>query len=355
MKKALAIAKTNLLEIKIDLKSHGIVFILPMVFMLIFGFLFSQTLENQTFRIATIKTDNVQYLETISILESIKLEDEELMFDLHEHKSEKEAKECVKAGDSDIAIVLGKELPFKIFINESSQKSAIARSVVKEILLPQEQQLFETESVITKKNISGFEMQSGGLIIYGILIIIPQIAGTLASLKDKKYIFRYNSSKVTSFDIIGGFTISSFVVGIIQTIFLFYVASWFGLTPSIYTLQALIFIIPTILFAIGTGLIIGTIAPKSSTAQDIGTIFSIILGFLSGSFIMGIEMVGFNIGEKFFSITTVVPTFYAYKGVTQLIVFNKPISSLITELLVISIVSLALFVIGAFTWKFKNK
>ncbi len=355
MRKALAIAKSNLLEIRRDFKSHGIVFILPMIFMLIFGFLFSQTYDNQTFNLSIIKSDDPAYNEIIRVLEEIEAEDGEEIFVMTERESSQEAKDAVQAGEADLGVVPGEDTMIKFYINEMSQRSAIARSLVTEIVSPQEKSLFETESIITQQNVSGFQLQSGGLIIYGILIMIPQIAGSIGALKDKHYIFRYNSSKATALDIIAGFALSSLVVGIVQALLLFYVASWFGLPLDLTTLQAFVFIIPVILFSIGAGLLIGTISPKASTGQDVGTILSIVLGFLSGSFLVGIDQIGFNIGERFFAITDIIPTFYAYTGITQLIIFEADITAVLFELSVISISALALFVVGAVMWRRSSK
>ncbi len=348
MRKIFTIAKVNLLDIFRDLKSNAITFVLPAIFVLIFGFLFSQTHEISTWRVGVVEDGE----EIVKVLEEIN--EEETLFTISTFKEKEKAMSDLKSRDIEV-LVEGEEFGgINMVVDESNQRSAIASTIVRDIFAPAQDEHITYESVIGRENISGFELMASGLIIYGILIIIPQVAGTIARLNEKRYLLRYASSKTTAFEILSGFTISHFVLAIIQTLLLLYFTTWFGLEINTYTLQAFIFIIPVIFFSIGIGLLLGSFFEKGEAGQNLGIMFSVVLGFLSGSFIIGIENIGMEIGERFVSITDFVPTFYAYRGMTDLIVFNSDFSQVVNNLIIISTFSIAIFILGVYFYNKKN-
>lgn len=349
MSKILAIAKTNLLDIFRDLRSNAITFVLPAIFVLIFGFLFSQTTEISIWNVGVIDDE-----EIAKTLETVNDEADEKIFEVEIFSEKDQAVAELK--ERNLQIILGREADQKILVisDKTNQRSTIAKSIVRDVFAPVQDDHIVYENVVGRENISGFELMASGLIIYGILIIIPHVAGAIARLEEKRYLLRYITSKATAFEILSGFTISHLVLGIIQTILLFYVTTWFGLKLDTYSLQAAIFLIPVIFFSIGIGLLIGSFFEKGEAGQNLGIMFSIILGFLSGSFIIGIENIGIEIGERFFSITSLIPTYYAYDGMTKLIVFNSSFDTVIDNLIVISLSAILVFFIGVYSYHRKN-
>ncbi|HEQ65224.1 MAG TPA: ABC transporter permease [bacterium] len=359
MSKIFAIVKGNLLDIFRDLKSNAVTFLLPAIFMLVFGFLFSKTHEISTWSVGLIESTSI-YEELSKQLELINDESEEPVFEIKKYDKREEAIDDIKTRDLDILITdveddtEGDSTKPKFYFDEGSQRSGIAVTVVKDILSPKEEANISYESVLGRDNLSGFELMVSGLIIYGILIIIPQVAGTISRINEKNYLLRYAVSKTTAFELITGFTISHLIVGAIQVFLLCYFATWFGLKLDTYTLQAFIFIIPVTFFSIGTGMLIGAFFDKGEGGQNIGIMLSVILGFLSGSFIVGIERIGFDIAGRFVAITDFIPTFYAYRGMTSLIVYNSDFSSVTGNLLVISSFSIIIYLIGILSYNKKN-
>jgi ABC-type multidrug transport system permease subunit len=354
MTKILAITQSNLLDIFRDFRSNAIVFVLPVVFIFIFGFLFSQVSSIETFKLG-ILTDvsNQEYNDFIKQIELLDNSDNNSLFVIQKFDTREKLQESLRNKQNEIGLIPGNDKPFLLITDQTNQRSQVAKTILTEITIDPNLLPFEFSNIIDTNEVSGFELQAAGLIVYGILIMIPQVAGMLAKLNNNNLIFRYALSNVKSYEILGGFTLSSLFIGIIQSILLFYVATWFGLKLNIYTLYAFVFIIPVILFAIGLGLLIGSFASNGESAQNTGTISSIILGFLSGSFIVGIERIGMSIGSIFISITDFVPTYYASSGITQLIIYNNKLDSVLFELIIISISSLLIFILGAII--FNNK
>jgi ABC-2 type transport system permease protein len=365
MRVILEIAKNNILDIFRDLKSNGIIFILPTVFIFIFGFLFSQINSLSTFTVAyvNIKDASAQYSDISQILADTEDPDGNNIFKVETFDDLDTAKLALKDRKVECVIDVnpdyfegGMESPYVIYQDQSSQQSSIIASVVKEVVTTnlQGQPLFITENLLSGDQISGFQLQAAGLIVYGILIMIPQVAGSLSQMQQKSYLFRYSTSRVSSFEILGGFTLSNLFVSVIQMMLLFYVTSWFGVALDMQIVYAFIFIIPLVLFSVGVGLLIGAFVSKVDTASNVGTILSVVLGFLSGSFIVGIEKIGTEIGGRFISIADVVPTFYATKGMTNLIIYQKNLAEVSTEFAVITAFSCLIFVIGVYTFHIRH-
>ncbi len=349
MMKIFTIAKVNLLDIFRDLRSNAITFVLPAIFILIFGFLFSQTHEISAWKIGVVKDENL-----VKTLEEVNEKSQEPLFNITTFTEKEEALDSLKARDVETVVEISETGQIIITIDETNQRSSIASTIVRDVFAPVQDEHISYKSVIGRENISGFELMAAGLIIYGILIIIPQVAGTIARLNEKRYLLRYATSKTTAFEILSGFTISHFLLGIIQTLLLLYITTWFGLEINSYTLQAFIFVIPVIFFSIGVGLLLGSFFEKGEAGQNLGTMFSVVLGFLSGSFIIGIENIGTEIGDRFVAITDFVPTFYAYRGMTDLIVFNSDFSQVVSNLIVISTSSIIIFILGIYFYNKKN-
>ena len=349
MKKILTIAKVNLLDIFRDLRSNAITFVLPAIFVLIFGFLFSQVHEISAWRVGIIENGNLE-----KTLQEVNEKADEPLFNITTFTEKEDALDNLRSRDVETVVEITQTGEIVITTDETNQRSSIASTIVRDVFSPVQDENITYESVTGREDISGFELMASGLIIYGILIIIPQVAGTIARLNEKRYLLRYATSKTTAFEILSGFTISHFVLGIIQTLLLLYITTWFGLEINTYTMQAFIFVIPVILFSIGIGLLLGSFFEKGEAGQNLGIMFSVVLGFLSGSFIIGIENIGMDIGDRFVAITDFVPTFYAYRGMTDLIVFNSEFSQVIDNLIVISVFSIIIFILGTYFYNKKN-
>lgn len=341
MSQIIAIAKINILDIFRDLRSNAIVFVLPVVFILIFGFIFSGTQDITSFKVGVVEENN----QIAGVLEQVKDKDDNNLFQLSSYPGSSELVTAIQNREVELGIVLLNNEQ-KIYFDEGNQRSVILRTLVADLLEPGPPSQFEFSGVTGREDISIFELQVAGLVIYGILIMIPQVAGQLAKLKEGRYVTRYALSRVSSFQILSGFTLSGLFVGTIQTLLLFLVSSWFGLKLDLQALQAYVFVIPVILFSIGIGLLLGAYASRSEAAQNTGTVLSIILGFLSGSFIVGIDRIGITIADRFVAITDFIPTFYATKGMSNLLVYQKSIDSVLTELLVVFLSAVLVFAAG---------
>lgn len=361
MKKIFAITIMKFKELVRNFKSSAIVFFLPIVFMGIFGIAFGSSATNITFKVGVIKDLNANELLTFTnVLKNLKTDNSKTkLFEIVEFKTEEEATSAIKESKISgiIKFINGK---LELVTNPTDQQSFILSNILTNIVLEENNvslgnfiNLSSVEIPNSKNNdFSIFQFQAAALIIYGILILIPQVAFDFVKINTKKDIFRYFTSKVSGLEIITGHFIYLMIVGFIQLFILYITSIIFGFKPVGDSILALLLIgLPTVSFAIGIGMLIGAFSKNSDAATNLGSVLSIILGFLSGSFINNVDQLfKINLGDLSFSISQLIPSYYASEALRKVMLFGNNINSIVPEFLIIILISGVIFILSAITF-----
>jgi ABC-type multidrug transport system permease subunit len=115
---------------------------------------------------------------------------------------------------------------------------------------------------------------------------------------------------------------------------------------------ALLVSIPTNLFVVGLGLVIASSFKNDNLAANIGTLASVILGFLSGAFLNFPDIKVFGS----ISLTSLIPSTYATEAFRKVLQFNKGLPDIIPELTVLTTSAIVLILIGSWAYnKFQLK
>lgn len=243
-----------------------------------------------------------------------------------------------------------------LILKESSQDSQLYAGIVKDLIysstLPNES-LAQTEVINENTNArSVFYFIAPGLIIYGLLILIPGIAESFSKITDKNYIFRFANSRAKSWHIIFGTVLYYLLISLIQLLILYFTAIAFGYNANGNILFAIPAALLTGLFVIGVGLLIGGFVKKSEAATNLGVIISIIFGFFSGSFIAGIgNVLKFDLFENTILLTDSLPSKWGTDAVKKILSNNLGLSDITKELLIIGISSLIIILIGIYIYQ----
>jgi ABC-type multidrug transport system permease subunit len=366
--KVLYIAISNLKDFIRDIRSNAIIFILPIVFIGIFGVIFSQDFSDIDFRVAVLEDQyekyesmegdlqgrepvklEVSYNQILNILEEQIDKDSDSSVEISKFEDRETAIESLKEKENHMLIELTDE-NIVLYRDSGNYASQALEAIVTEVVNPSDSAL-KKETIAVSDDFTQFELQASGLIVYGILILIAQSAGYLAFLTQSGRIFRYFVANVTSWEILGGFLISQTVIAAFQTIVLVLTSGFFAENFSNELLSVFLFTIPLNFFAIGVGLLIGAFAEKTTTAENTASLVSIILGFLSGSFIVGLENIKF-IGD--YSVVHFVPSFYATEGIRKMLLFGLGLEEVLTELAIITIAGTILFISGVIVYSRKR-
>lgn len=357
---ALQIAKKNIIEFFRDFKSSAIVVIMPIVMLAIFGFIFKGDASTITFSIGYVENANPEYQALVNIVKEMKNEDDRiLLFNVTAYEDFATANDSILKNKN--TLVMRWDDPQGITMTGDNRNpyfgaaSGIINNVATDFFQLEESIIkYEAVNAEAQEDFTAFDMLVPGLIVYGLLILIPHTAGLMTDIREKGYLLRYYLSKATSFDIILGYTLSLMALAIIQTILLFFVAQAFGFKPVGSFIDAAIIAIPANLFIVGVGLLIGSFVNGSNNAANIGTIVSVILGFMSGSFIVGIETVTKigEIGGRMISFNQIFASTFATQAMTQVLLYGKKLSEIGFELTALTISSVIVLAAGVY---FYNK
>lgn len=358
------IAVKNLKTIFRDLKSNGIVFLLPIVFIGVFALAFGRPQSQITFSLAVVKDSNYAGSLANKIVdflpENILNSEDKPLFKITEFSELTLAEEQIKNGRQTILLQAVDQEKIILKGDQTNPYFTAANAVLTD--LAAQFNGLNTDFVVSEsiqaelERFSGFDLLAPGLIIYGILILIPQIAANMAELKEKKTIFRYFTSQAKAKDIFLGYLISQTVLAVIQTAILFFAAVAFGFKPEGSIITALLITIPTNFFAVGVGLLIGGFTSKESSASNLGTMVSIVLGFFSGSFISGVQniLVLGEINGVALRVVDILPTFQATEALKSILLYGNGIESVLPQLGFILASGLIVLVIGVLVYKEKQ-
>jgi ABC-2 type transport system permease protein len=333
-------------------------FLLPVVFMAIFGIAFGQSDQNTTFNIGYVG-DNINYssqlIETLSEIDTTTDSDVSL-FDITEYENFESAEEAVLSEDILLFIDLSDDFQVKVYGDQQNPAFSPISAVISDVVSNfngVDTNFISTENILSEdaQGDTTFDILVPGLIIYGILILIPGIAQTFTEISERGYLFRFFTSQTKAIDIIAGFTIYYLAITILQVLLLFLSAQIMGFSANGSLLFAFVASIPAGLFSIGLGLIIGAFVDKTDAATNIGTIVSIILGFFSGSFIVGIEnALRFNIGDLNLNITDLFPSKHATDALQVILRQNGSLGDVTQELIYVLVPATLLFVVGVWLY-----
>jgi len=357
---ALQIAKKNIIEFFRDFKTSAIVVIMPLVMIAIFGFIFKGDTSTMQFNIAYVSDNAVAYESLVNTLKDLKNTDQRItLFEMHQYEDLDAARQSVINNENTLVFKWDEPIGITIIGDNRNPyfgaSSGIISRVAGEIFMIEES-IIKQESINAEiqSKVTAFDLLVPGLMVYGLLILIPHTAGLMTEIREKGYLLRFYLSKATSFDIIMGYTLSQMALAILQTVLLFYAAQAFGFKPIGSIFDAAIIAIPANLFIVGTGLLIGSFVNGSNNASNIGTIVSVILGFMSGSFIVGIETVTRigEIGGRMISFNQIFASTFATQALSKVLLYGEPLSAVGFELVALTISSLIVLVAGIY---FYNK
>ncbi|MEI7603634.1 MAG: ABC transporter permease [bacterium] len=358
MKITFAVFYFNLMNLLRNFKSAGIMFILPVVFMGVFAVAFGGNAGNINLKTGLYVQPEIgsQIPDIKEILKQVDDQSDSIKITTTVYQDINSLKDEIKKDKLNTGIILtssnNSNIPFSINIIgkennlEFQQNKGILNDVFYNAILPDSKVI---SSEVLNKNVSTsvFNILAPGLIIYGLLILIPGIAQSFTTITEKNYIFRFANSKAKSFHIIFGSILYYLLISVVQVLILYFTAVAFGYKATGNVFLAFIPALLTSLFVIGIGLLIGSYVKKSEASTNIGTIISIIFGFFSGSFINGIgSVMEFNLFNRVFQFNDFLPSKWGTTAIDKILTQNLTLSDITLELSILAISGLVIIAIG---------
>jgi ABC-2 type transport system permease protein len=353
---ALQIAKKNIVEFFRDYKSSAIVVLMPLVMIAIFGFIFKSDTSTMQFNVGYVSDNSAQFQTLVNLVKDLKNTDQRItLFVLTPYADAETARQSIVINKNTLVFKWDEPQGITLIGDNRNPYFGAASGIITKVagdFFQIKESIIKHESVNAdvKSKLTAFDLLVPGLMVYGLLILIPHTAGLMTEIREKGYLLRFYLSKTTSFDIILGYSLSQMALAILQTVLLFYAAQAFGFKPIGSLLDAALIAIPANLFIIGVGLLIGSFVRGTNNAANVGTIVSVILGFMSGSFIVGIETVTRigEIGGRMISFNQIFASTFATQALSQVLLYGKSLKDLGFELTALTISSVIVLAAGVY-------
>jgi ABC-2 type transport system permease protein len=300
----LALASRSLKETYRDPLALGFLLGFPLVFMLLFGSIFSGE-ETPNFAVGVVDEDNTmmsrafvdQALAKVPVLEVATYDDNAAVL------------KDLKFGELKAYIVIPEGFGQQVAQNWQGTKADITLNMTYD-----ESDLMISEQLVTIINdvtrafaqievpititaepihieteINYIDFIGPGIIVFGILIIIPTAARTMVSDKEKGMLSRLLTTPARPTDFILGYSVSLILIGAAQ-ILIIMLATWlFGLNMIGSPLLAYFVFLLTSICCIGIGMVVASLTKTENQAEPLCWLFAMPLAAISGCW-FSIEM-----------------------------------------------------------------
>jgi ABC-2 type transport system permease protein len=264
--------------------------------MLLFGLAFGGD-DTSTFTIGVIDNDHTQISQDFT---------EELakvpVFDLSHYDNITNALKDLKFGDLKAYIIIPpgfeqrvsqvqQDAETNITLNitydesdfmTSDQIISIVNAVTRSFARIEIPLTIDANPIHIETEITFIDFMGPGIIIFGLLILIPTSARMMVRDKEKGFLSRLLTTPTRPLDFISGYSLCLVAIGIVQII-LFIAAAW-GFGMDIVGNLGLVFFVYLLvaLCSIGIGMVVASLSKSENQAEPLSWLFSMPLAMLSG-------------------------------------------------------------------------
>ncbi len=366
MVKVLAVARKSLIELLREPMLLGMVLLTPLAFLLVYGFAY-QTPHLKTYRIlATINAEAgngaIEYLRTLSYPDGRPIFNIEIVSD----RAGIDPALRDRTAAVYLAIDPGKDgLPFSYTLRGDAlfadflSASSILESRLSGYLMDSTgthlpvQVVENSIPALSFRTRTDFSVYAPGLLVFAILLLIPQTALLLGREMRTRTIRRLQLSGVSSVEWLGGVGLSQLVMAVVQIILFLIGLILFGLDYSRALAPIFAASFLTALSAVGAGLVVGCFIQNDSQAVNLGASVTMLQVFVSGSFFpMPLQPLFHLFGHEI-AWNDAFPATHAMIALQQAVMYGADLSQIGFRLIAAAVLSAGFFLIGAllFQWK----
>lgn len=369
MKKALlpvfTFARIDVKRLFRDKVAIFFVFIFPLIFLVIFGGIFSGN-DDVSFRIALLNESKTpfasQFVKELNEIKVLKVDDEISTIEAAKEKMNRGQLEATIILPSDFGVLLeGKQSPggqARVLYDQSNEQAGrTLTSIMNDVFKGINQKLVPTETPFSAKaestatkgltqfdytfsGILGFTLLSLG--IFGPTTVFPR-------LKQKGVLRRYHTTTLKVWQYFTGNVISNGIIGMIAVAFMFIAALLIfdlNMRGNYFILSTVVILGTTMLF--GIGLSLGGWAKNENQAAPLAQLVTLPMMFLSGVFFPT-----FLMPEVLQNITKFIPLTPIIDSVRLIITENASYADLAPQFAVMAVWTVVIYFIAfkVFRWE----
>jgi ABC-2 type transport system permease protein len=369
--KTLSVARKSLIELLREPMLLGMVLFTPLAFLLVYGFAY-QTPHLKTYRIlATVDAEAgngaVEFLRTLSYPDGRPIFKIETVAD----RAGIEPALRDRTAAAFLAIDPGADgMPFSYTVRGDAlfadflSASSIIESRLSQYLLDAvgvslpvrvvEEPIPVLSFSATGSHIrTDFSVYAPGLLVFAILLLIPQTALLLGREMRTRTIRRLQLSGVSSIEYLGGIGIAQMAMAIVQIALFAIGLILFGLDYTRALVPIFLACFLTAVSAVGAGLVVGCFVQNDSQAVNLGASVTMLQVFVSGSFFPMPAPPLFQLFGHEIAWNDIFPATHAMTALQQAVTYGADLGQIGFRLAAAAVLSAVFFLLGALIYKWK--
>jgi ABC-2 type transport system permease protein len=193
---------------------------------------------------------------------------------------------------------------------------------------------------------SEFDLYAPGMIIFALLLIIPQTAMLVAREIRWNTLRRLRLTPMRAFDLLSGVGLAQIVVAVVMVVLIFLAALAFGFNNQGSLGLAIIVGLAVSFSAIGLGLLVACFVENDSQAINVGSTVTMIQVFLSGSFYQLPPQTVFTLASHQIDLFDIFPATHGFLALQQVLSYGVGLKEIAFRLGATLILSGLYFVAG---------
>lgn len=193
-----------------------------------------------------------------------------------------------------------------------------------------------------------FDLYAPGMIVFAILLLIPQTAMLTARELRWRTLRRLRLARLKAWELLAGVSLSQMAVAVVQMLIIFPSAQWLGFHMRGSLLLAMIAGLTISFSAVGLGLIVACFVENDSQAANIGGVISMLQVFLSGAWFALPPMTVFSLAGHQIDLFDIFPATSGFLALQQTLTFGANLGQISFRLLFTLLLSAVYFIVGVY-------
>jgi ABC-2 type transport system permease protein len=212
----------------------------------------------------------------------------------------------------------------------------------------QERPLVQTNAgLITNKALRDFDFIAPGLMVYAMLNLAPQAAALLAHESETRTLERLKLTRMRTWELLLGVALAQLVIGALALALMFAAATPFDFHPQGSVPLAFALGLVTAMATIGVGMVISAFAKRKDDAANLGVLFSVPAGFLSGAFFPLPATNLFTVGARTIQAYDILPSTHTVRAFRAILTLGQGLDSVAFEVGALLVLTAIFFAVGA--------
>jgi ABC-2 type transport system permease protein len=198
---------------------------------------------------------------------------------------------------------------------------------------------------------SEFDLYAPGMILFGLLMIIPQTAMLVAREVRWGTLRRLSLTRMGAGDLLGGVSLSQMAVAVVQVVLVFGVALALGFNNQGSLLLAILVGLVVSFSAIGLGLLVACFVENDGQAINVGSTVMMILVFFSGALYQLPPLTILTLAGHQIGVFDIFPATHGFLALQQVLTYGAGLRDIAFRLGATMVLSLFTFAFGVFAFQ----